>query len=279
MVCPAEAPPEIGRWQAGLVRIERTGFTPVKGGRHLTRDLVDLSADGPVGDRVFCLVDRSRGRVLRTVENPSLLQVCARWEGGVLSVDLGGYRSGHSVDGVPSPTGETLELDYWGRTATVEVCAGPWALAYSQHLGYDVELCRPVIAGQVVYGAFVTLVTTASMATLSRRLGRSVGSERFRSTFLVETGEVETGDASSRVEDGWIGRELRLGEATVRVGAVVARCAVVDLDPLTGQPDAPVLRELAGYRSGKGGISFGVDAVVTSPGRVRAGDPAELLGS
>jgi uncharacterized protein len=272
----------------GLVRIERAGFTPVKGGRHLAHDLVDLSVDGPVGDRVFCLVDRSRGRVLRTVENPSLLQACARWEAGILSVTIPGHPPGYAVEavsaeGVPSPTGEILELDYWGRDASVEVCAGPWAQAYSEHLGYDVVLCRSVTAGQVVYGASVTLVTTASMAMLARRLGRSVGSERFRSTFLVETGgvetgAVETGNASSQVEDSWIGREVRLGEATVRVRAMVPRCAVVDLDPLTGLSDAPVLRELARYRSGTGGISFGVDAVVTAPGRVRAGDPAELLG-
>jgi uncharacterized protein len=259
--------------RVGLVRISRIGFTPVKGGRHLTHDLVDLSAQGPVGDRVFCLVDRSRARVLRTVENPSLLQACARWEAGVLSVDMSGHPPGHIVAGVPSATGEVLELDYWGRQASVEVCAGPWARAYSEHLGYDVVLCRSMAAGQVVYGASVTLVTTASMTTLARRLGRDVGSERFRATFLVETG-----DSPSHVEDSWIGRRLQLGKATVRVRAAVPRCAVVDLDPVTGRHDAPVLRELAGYRSGQGEVRFGVDAVVTVPGRVQAGDPAELLG-
>ncbi|MCY7288945.1 MAG: hypothetical protein LH624_12010, partial [Cryobacterium sp.] len=166
------------------MHIERIGFTAIKGGRHLTHDSADLATEGPVGDRVFCLVDRSRSRVLRTVENPALLRGIARWEAGVLSVDL----PGHAIEGVPSPNGETLTVDYWGRTVALEGCAGPWAQAYSEYLGYEVVLCRSATAGEVVYGASVTLVTTASMRLLARRLGREVDSARFRSTFLVDTG-------------------------------------------------------------------------------------------
>jgi len=190
------------------VLIERIGFTPIKGGRHMTHDLADLTEDGPLGDRIFCLVDRSRGRILRTAENPSLLRACARWEAGVLSVDL----SGHTVEGVPSPSGETLNVDYWGRAAAVQSCTGPWAEAYSEYLGYDVVLCRSVTAGEVVYGASVTVVTTSSMSLLAQRLGREVESERFRSTFLVATG-----DSTPHVEDSWVGRGLRVGKATMRV--------------------------------------------------------------
>ncbi|MEP7191505.1 MAG: MOSC N-terminal beta barrel domain-containing protein [Actinomycetota bacterium] len=243
--------------------IERIGFTPIKGGRHTTHDQVDLTADGPVGDRVFCLVDRSRGRVLRTVENPSLLRACARWQSGVLSVELGG----RTVTGMPSPSGETLEVDYWGRTATLHGCIGPWAEAYSEYLGYDVVLCRSAAAGQVVYGASVTIVTAVSMRLLSSRLGREVDSARFRSTFLVETG-----DSISHVEDSWVGQQVRVGEATLRVRGVVPRCAVIDLNPVTAQNDAPLLRVLSGYRQSGGEIGFGVDAVVTVAGRVRTGD-------
>ena len=256
--------------RVGQVLIERIGFTPVKGGRHLTHDLAELSADGPVGDRVFCLVDRSRGRVLRTVENPALLAACARWEAGVLSVDF----PGRTVEGVPAASGETLQVDYWGRTARLEGCTGPWAQAYSEHLGYDVILCRSVTTGEVVYGASVTVVTTGSMRLLAQRLGREVADARFRSTFLVDTA-----DSAPHVEDSWVGRELRVGEATVKVRGVVPRCAVVDLDPVTGRGDAPVLRELAAYRQGQGEISFGVDAVVTVPGRVRTGDQVVLTSA
>lgn len=247
--------------------IERIGFTPLKGARHLTHNVADLREDGPLGDRVFCLVDRSRGRVLRTVENPSLLQACARWKDGVLSVDL----QDRTYEGLPSPTGETLDLDYWGRTAVVQVCAGPWAEAYSGHLGYDVVLALPVAAGEVVYGASVTVVTTPSMQLLCQRLGAVVDSARFRSTFLVNAD-----DSAPHVEDSWIGRELNVGQATVRVQGAVPRCAVVDLDPVSGQKDAAVLAQLAEYRRSKAEVSFGVDAVVTVAGRVGTGDRVVL---
>jgi uncharacterized protein len=253
--------------RVGQVLVERIGFTPLKGGRHMTHDLADLTVDGPVGDRVFCLVDRSRGRVLRTVENPALLRACARLETGVLSVVL----PGHTIEGVPSPSGETLKVDYWGRSAALQVCSGPWAEAYSEYLGYEVVLCRSVTAGEVVYGASVTVVTTASMRLLTQRLGREVGSERFRSTFLVDTG-----DSRAHLEDSWVGRELRVGGATVRVRGVVPRCAVIDLDPVTGRKDAPVMLQLAEYRLSQGEVNFGVDAVVTAAGRVRTGDQVEL---
>jgi uncharacterized protein YcbX len=249
------------------VIIRRIGFTALKGGRHTTHDLVDLTPDGPVGDRVFCLVDRAQGRVLRSVENPSLLRACARWQAGVLSVDL----PGRAVTGVPSPSGETLEVDYWGRTATLQRCTGPWAEAYSEYLGYDVVLCRSATAGEVVYGASVTIVTIASMRLLSQRLGREVDSARFRSTFLVDTG-----DSPSHIEDSWVGQRVRVGEATVRVRGVVPRCALIDLNPVTGRNDAPLLRELSGYRLVRGEIGFGVDALVTAAGRVRTGDQVVL---
>jgi uncharacterized protein len=247
----------------GQVHIARIGFTPLKGGRHLTHRVVDLTSHGPAGDRDFCLVDRSRRRVLRTVENPTLVRTCARSEAGVLSVEF----PDHTIEGVPSCDGERLHVDYWGRTASVEVCTGPWAEAYSRYLGSDVVLCRSTTAGEVVYGAAVTVVTTGSLRLISQRLGHEVDSARFRSTFLVDTG-----DSAPHVEDSWVGRDLRLGDAAVRVRAVVPRCAVIDLDPVTGHSDVPVLAGLAGYRLHQGEINFGVDAVVTLPGQVRTGD-------
>lgn len=249
------------------MRIERIGFTPVKGGRHTRHDGADLTSAGPLGDRVFCLLDPARDRVLRTVENPTLLRTAARWESGVLSVDL----PGATYEGAPEPTGAVHKVDYWGRTVLVEVVAGPWAAAYSDFLGFEVVLGRPSHAGDVVYGAGVTLVTSASLRAVSARVGRVLSGARFRPTFVVDTD-----DAGPHVEDGWVGRELRVGPARVRVTGVVPRCAVIDLDPDTGEADAPVLRTLAGYRRARGEIDFGVEGVVTGTGRVRTGDAVEL---
>lgn len=251
------------------MHVTRIGLTPVKGGRHADQASVDLAPDGPVGDRVFCLVDPARDRVLRTVENPSLLRTSATWADGVLRTTL----PGRTVEGVPAPTGRTLKVDYWGRVAALEVVEGPWAEAYSEHLGYDVVLARATHPGEVVYGASVTLVTTSSLAELAARTGGAVDAAQFRATLTVDTG-----DAAAHVEDSWAGERLRIGDAEVEVRGVVPRCAVVDLDPDTGERRSPVLKALGVYRHLHGEVVFGVDAVVTQPGRVGPGASVDPVG-
>lgn len=248
------------------MHVSRIGFTPLKGAHHLGRSFVDLSASGPVGDRVFCLVDLARDRVVRTVENPTLLQTRATWDAGVLTAMLPGV----TVSGVPVGAAETRTLDYWGRRVTLELLDGPWAAAYSTHLGHDVVLARST-AGDVVYGASVSLVTTGSLDELSRRVGIPVLDSQMRATFTVHS------DAPHR-EDAWIGQRLTLGEAEVEVRSAVPRCHVIDLDPDTGRPRTEALKALAGYRWQSNEVLFGVDAVVTKPGRVHVGDAVQPAG-
>jgi uncharacterized protein YcbX len=248
------------------VLIESIGFTPLKGAQHVEHPTAYLTATGPVGDRTFCLVDPHRGRVLRTVENPGLLQSVARWRPPTLSVDL----LGATLEGVPALTGVVLEVDYWGRTASVELVSGPWSAAFSAHLGREVVLARAV-PGAVVYGAAVTLVTSGSARLLAEKLGTRVDPARFRSTFVINTGELDP-----HVEDTWTGRLMNLGPAQVRVRGRVPRCAVVDLEPGTGGTDLKVLAALADYRRRNGEICYGVDAVVTRPATVQTGDPVSV---
>ena len=247
------------------MQVARIGFTPVKGGRHRTHVSVELTHAGPVGDRVFCLVDPSTGHCLRTVENPTLLQAGAAWDGTTLSVEL---PSGAAV-GEPASTGEVITVDYWGRSAPVEVVAGPWAAAYSAHLDREVVLARSA-SGDMVYGASVSLVTGASLDWLADQAGAPVEGARFRATLQLDGDDLQPHDVA-----GWVGRRLRVGAAEVRVRSIIPRCAVVELDPASGVPDLRLLKVLASRRT-RGEVPFGVDAEVTVPGRVTTGDAAGL---
>lgn len=242
------------------MQVGRIGSTPVKGGRHQTHESVRLELAGPVGDRVFCLVDPTTSRCLRTVENPTLLQASTAWDGVRLEVELptGTYA------GEPVPTGEVLTVDYWGRATDVEIVAGPWAAAYSAHLGRDVRLARSR-PGDIVYGHSVTLVTSASLAALSAKVGVPVDGARFRATFEL------VGDGLRPDEEaGWVGRRLQIGTAELRVRGLVPRCAVIDLDPAAGVRDLAVLKAL------EGDLAFGVDAEVIVAGDVVSEDAATL---
>ncbi|MDQ6642565.1 MAG: MOSC domain-containing protein [Actinomycetota bacterium] len=251
------------------MHVSRIGFTPLKGTRHTAVGVATLELSGPVGDRVFCLVDPERRRVLRTVENPSLLQVRSVWDGHTLGIE---FPDGSSVLGTPyaAPQGE-LKADYWGRTATVVVQDGFDIGALSQHLGQPVELARAA-PSEVVYGGSVSIVTTSELQELAVRAGDSrLGRQdaRFRATVTLDTG-------SDDAEVFHAGTRINLGRATVEVRGPIPRCAVVDLDPVTGQQTAPVLRTVAGYRRGPREVYFGVDARVVVPGAIRQGDPAVL---
>lgn len=250
------------------MHVTRIGFTPVKGGRHVAHPRVELGPAGPVGDRVLCLVDPARDHVLRTVQHPGLLRTVPTLTGDRLDVAL----DGTVVSGVLAPSGEARKVDYWGRPAQVELLDGPWAALYADLTGVDVALARVVEPGDVVYGGGVSLVTTGSLRELSARVGEPVAPERFRPTLVVDTGADTPG-----VETSWAGRELAVGSAVLRVRGAVPRCAVVDLDPVSGRRDLPVLHALAGYGRGQGEPCFGVDADVVVPGHVSAGD-ALVLG-
>lgn len=242
--------------------MSRIGLTPLKGARHVDLRQVRLDLGGPVGDRVFALVDPARGRLLRTVENRALLRTTVTWAAGELTVTL----PDETIRGVPAPTGEVLKVDYWGRPAAVEVVEGPWAAAYSRFLGLDLLLVRSAGSGEIVYGAPVSLVTSSSLDLLEERLGGPVDDARFRATLTVATpGE------PAHVEDSWRGRRLRIGDAEVEVREGLPRCAVIDIDPASGERRVDVLKCLGGYRHLSGEILFGVDAVVTRPGDVAVG--------
>jgi uncharacterized protein YcbX len=83
------------------------------------------------------------------------------------------------------------------------------------------------------------------------------------------------------LEDTWIGHDVRIGEAVVRVHEPVARCAITTKNPDTGERDLDTLRVIKAYRGTRGEkqLDFGVYGEVVSPGRVRVGDPIEPLAT
>jgi uncharacterized protein YcbX len=244
------------------VHVSRIGLTPLKGARHVDLPQARLELGGPVGDRVFALLDPAAARLIRTVENLALLVSVVQWDGEQLTLTL----PTETVSGVPEPSGEVLKVDYWGRRAAVEVVHGPWAAAYSRFLGREVVLVRSAGPGEIVYGSHVSLVTSSSLDQLAERLGEPVDGARFRATFTVDTrGE------PPHVEDSWRGHRLSIGDAEVEVRDPLPRCAVIDADPVSGLRRAGVLQCLGRYRLVSGEILFGVDAVVTRPGDVAVG--------
>lgn len=239
-----------------MTRVARLLLTPVKSLRLVERTSVAIGSHGVEGDRAFFLLGVD-GSSLRGPRRLPLCRMTADWADGVLSIAL---PDGRVVADRPEP-GEALRAR-WDMDLEVdaELVAGPWAAALSEACGEPIRLAR--VAGERGgwSGFPVSVIGGPSIDALG--LG-PIDPRRFR--MLVET----AGGAPFQ-EDGWIGREVRIGDAVVRVEEACARCAVTTVDPETGERDTDALRAMV---AAKGAADLGVYASVVEPGTVRVGDP------
>jgi uncharacterized protein len=238
-------------------------LAPVKGLRLVPVDAVDVRAAGPAADRQF-LLRESDGRIALTMRNPRLVQVVPAWDAARGELALT-FPDGSRVAGAVERGAAVTTAFYDGRPVAGHVVEGPFAAALSEHAGHEVQL---VVRDDGETGGDdspVTLMSRASLAALGEALGGpDLDGRRFRMT-------IEIDGVAAWEEHGWAGRDVRAGEAVLRVAAPTARCAVTTRSPDDGHRDAPVLEALADLR-GRDDVTFGVWCDVVAPGRVRIGD-------
>jgi uncharacterized protein YcbX len=113
------------------------------------------------------------------------------------------------------------------------------------------------------------LLTRASLASLAvAQPGSAFDARRFRPNILVES----VADAGYP-ENTWVGRQLRVGQATLRVTLECPRCLMTTLAFSDLPKDPKIMRALVKENGG----NLGVYASVEVPGEVAEGDSIELL--
>jgi uncharacterized protein YcbX len=250
------------------VRITEIATAPVKGFALDARDEVYVGERGVVENRRFFLVDGDGNR-LRSSLTAWPVVVSGRYdvEREELTVR---FPDGREVTGSAVAEGETLICQVSSGPVEVRVVEGPWTEPLSQLAGHPVRLVRAPALGATQTQP-VTFVSQASLDRLAEEAGTAVDSRRFRMLFTI-------GGCGAHEEDEWRGRTARVGDAVLRFGGPVDRCAVTTRDPDTGVTDLDTLRLIKQYRgmSANGTIDFGVYAEVVEPGRVRLGELVEL---
>jgi uncharacterized protein YcbX len=108
----------------------------------------------------------------------------------------------------------------------------------------------------------VSLVNRASLADLGQHLGVVPETARFRGNLII-------GGAQPWQEFDWIGEELRVGEATLRVVKRIDRCAATTANPTTGERDLNIPKAL---QARYGHLDCGVLGEVIGGGIVRSRD-------
>jgi uncharacterized protein YcbX len=107
----------------------------------------------------------------------------------------------------------------------------------------------------------VSLINLASLADYEAKLGAKRDLMRFRANVYF------TGPAWSEFD--WIGREIMLGGARLRVTKRTVRCLATEVNPDTAQRDAHPVAEL---KSLYGHADLGVHAAVIDGGRIALGN-------
>jgi uncharacterized protein YcbX len=178
---------------------------------------------------------------------PSMVTYAPVWDG-----------DGELPSKVRTPSGEELEL--WSDELRAELTAAHGAPVELLHFGNGIFDDAPI-----------SIITTSAIAVVTAAAGVDDDPRRFRPNLLIETP-----DGPGFVEDGWVGRTVRIGDSDD--GAMVAicnrdvRCGMLNLHPDTGVADPRLMK--AAVRLNEN--CTGVYATVVRTGVVRVGDPIHL---
>ena len=163
--------------------------------------------------------------------------------------------------------------ELWGRQITGALIEGPWNAALSKLAGAPLRLLRPHAAERALDSHPVSVLSQSAVDRLGSHAGREgdLDARRFRPTLLLT-------DCDPHAEDEWVGREVRAGEAVLKVVRLDPRCVLTTRHPESGERDADTLRWIDQTRGRvDGDVMFGVYADVSEPGMVRVGDLVEVV--
>jgi uncharacterized protein YcbX len=279
--------------RVGSAAVREIWHYPVKSMAGVLLEACELTADGFVGDRGWAVRDEKRKCITDARSLPALLDVEVRYtrppvpgeSAPPVELRLPGTRTVTSEDGdVHEALTEYLGTDVtlWPRLP--EDRREHYLRVYPEDVtGYltdlfgvtepddlpDLSQLPPALAEfQTIPGSYfdaypVHLVTTGTLDALATALDRPVDVRRLRPNLVVE--------GPAEADEDWTGRELRLGDAVVRIEARCPRCVMISR-PRQGLPtDRDLLRTV--HRDF--GHNAGYYASVVQPGRVASGDPAD----
>ena len=108
----------------------------------------------------------------------------------------------------------------------------------------------------------LSLINLESVHEVESRLNHPLNPQRFRANLYVR-------GAAPWAEFDWVGREIQLGNAVLRIPSRIPRCTATHVDPDTGTRDVNVVK---GLQKGYGHYDMGVYAEVVRGGAITVGD-------
>jgi uncharacterized protein YcbX len=262
------------RYRRRMLTVSRLSVTPVRSLALQHPDSVELGPNGVADDRRYSLHTED-GRIFDGTKYGPMVQIRARLERDDRHERLTLELPSNEVIAGDVELGDPVQLDVYDRVFTARPVIGPWADAISGWVDRPVQLFRSERLPHEEDRYAVSMVSDASVEELARQGngGRPVDSRRFR--MLIEIAGAE----QPHQEDTWLGRQVTIGEAVVRVTRPDARCVITTQDPDTGARDFPTLHVIKQYRGLRESrkLDLCVYADVVQPGRITMGDPISLV--
>lgn len=113
-----------------------------------------------------------------------------------------------------------------------------------------------------------SIVGTASLDELSKRLAEEIPANRFRANIIVNT-------LIAHEEDLW--DVLRIGDTKLQVIKPSARCLVVNIDQKSATIKKQPLKELTLYRKQENRVNFGANTICLVEGIISVGDTLHVI--
>jgi hypothetical protein len=251
-----------------MITIAKLYISPVKALALQEIKHTHLDKPGIAGDRAFYIID-SNGRLFTQRDYGALVQVHAEYEPAREHLGLT-FPRGHAVAGVVE-LGEAVTTSFFEeRPVEGREVIGPWSGTLSEFAGRDLRLVKAGRAGATFDGFPLSMCSMASLDALANAAEvDAVDGRRFRQNIYLE-------GAGAHEEDGWVGDEVRVGAALLRVKMRDPRCGVTTHSPDTGEIDMNTLKLIASYRTDQPKeVNFGVYCTVGEPGEVAVGDLVE----
>jgi hypothetical protein len=254
-------------------RVAWITIAPVKSMALVQVEHAVLETTGVAGDRAFAVLDEE-DRLISGKRLGPLATIRPVYDPVACTLVL------HFPDGTIAAgdvqLGPAYIAPFRTRPRAVHPVIGPWDEAVSAFAHQPSRLVALAITGDGGdRGPSATLVSTAALGVLARAGGEDepLDGRRFRMTFGID-------GIAAYAEDGWVGRDVRIGGAVVRVAGNVGRCAVTTQDPDTGYPTFDTLKILEDTRGSletTEPLPFGVWSEILTPGPVRLGDAVDVV--
>ena len=250
------------------MHVESIARYPVKGLGAEPLDQADLAPGQAIAwDRAFALAQGDSGfdplhptwlpkqNFLCLMRNASAARLQSRFDPDTGMLAIAAPDGEVVLADALDPAGRTQVAAFLARFLGAEARGEPTFHHVEGHVFGDQR--RPV----------VSLLGLASLAAYEAELGAPRDVRRFRANILLAGG-------APWEEFEWVGRELALGTARLRVTKRTVRCPATQVNPDTAERDADPVVEL---RAAYGHADLGVHAEVLAAGRVAPGDVVRVL--